>query len=82
MFQTELKDAILNLSLMIQVRPIPMEERQSLGHKDFAKCAPTVDFGHLWMFSASGQQIKDWTRPILNDSSVANFFIVLEVSLI
>jgi hypothetical protein len=64
---------------MIQVRPVPEEERQMLGHKEFTKCAPTLDFAQLWMFSAGGHQIKYWDRPVLNDSNVANFFIALEV---
>jgi hypothetical protein len=77
----ELKDALLNLNLLIQVRSIPVEERQMLGHKDIAKCAPTVDFGHLRMFSTIEHQLHYWGRPILNNSNVANFFIILEVNL-
>lgn len=66
---------------MIQVRPLPEEERQMIGHKDLTKCAPTVDSKQLHMFSVSsdGNRIEHWSHPILNDSAVANFFIIVDV---
>lgn len=67
---------------MIVTRPIPLKERENLGRKDVNKCAPNMNFMNLKMFSVSndGQQIDYFENFSFDNSSAANFYIVLELN--
>lgn len=73
---------MMNFYQMIETRPIPLNERRALGHKHVNKCAPDANFEHLRMFyvTENGHQIKHSKHVSFDNSSLANFYIVLEVS--
>lgn len=67
---------------MIEIQPIPLNERQTLSRKDVNKCAPNANFEQLRMFNVAndGHKIEHIKDVIFDNSSLANFFIVLEVN--
>lgn len=73
----ELTRAVLNLHQIIEVRPIPEEERRMLRIKDLERCSSVTKFDHAVVFEVASNKVRYLK---LDDLSSSNFFIVLELN--